>query len=140
MVLPYDTGCATRMIWMCELEKKYNNISFDKINAASNIKNDLSLLNISKALEMRPYTLVMSDGWERFICDVKSSSQCYQDIDRKEVYIVNTDAKHIPHLTKYEYETLGLRIVDAPLGKPIQKSQCSKIYTTYTWWWSILSM
>lgn len=79
---------------------------------------------------MRPYTLVMSEGWERFICNVKSSSQCHQDIDQKEVYIVNTDAKHIPHLTKYEYENLGLRIVDAPLGKPIQKSQCSKIINT----------
>ncbi len=119
-------GCFDQ--WTCGLEKKYNNISFDKINAASNIKNDLSLLNISKALEMRPYTLVMSEGWERFICNVKSSSQCHQDIDQKEVYIVNADAKHIPHLTKYEYEDLGLKIiVNAPLKKLMQESQCSNI-------------
>ncbi|WP_253303211.1 ankyrin repeat domain-containing protein [Wolbachia endosymbiont of Phyllotreta cruciferae] len=111
----------------CELEEKYNNISFSNVNTASNAEKDLSLLNISKALEMRPYTLVMSEGWERFICNIKNNPKCDQDIDKKKVYVVNTDAKHIPHLTKYEHENLGLRIVDAPLGKPIQKSQCGKI-------------
>lgn len=79
---------------------------------------------------MTPYTLVMSEGWERFICGIKNSPQCYQEIEEKKVYVVNTDAKHIPHLTKYEYENLGLRIVDAPLTNPIQKSQCSKTINT----------
>ncbi|XGA08445.1 MAG: ankyrin repeat domain-containing protein [Wolbachia endosymbiont of Xenopsylla cheopis] len=118
-------GCFDQ--WTCGLKKKYNNISFNEINGTSNVSNNLSSLNISEFLAMRSYTLVMNEGWERFICNVKSSSQCHQDIDQKEVYIVNTDAKHIPHLTKYEYEDLGLRIVNAPLKHPIQKSQCSNI-------------
>ncbi|MFP3021113.1 MAG: ankyrin repeat domain-containing protein [Wolbachia sp.] len=111
----------------CELEEKYNNISFSNVNTASNAEKDLSSLDISKTLPMRSYTLVMNEGWERFICNIKNNPKCDQDIDKKKVYVVNTDAKHIPHLTKYEYENLGLRIIDAPLRKPTQKSQCSKI-------------
>ncbi len=111
----------------CELEEKYNNISFSNVNTASNAEKDLSSLDISKTLPMRSYTLVMNEGWERFICNIKNNPKCDQDIDKKKVYVVNTDAKYIPHLTKYEYENLGLRIIDAPLRKPSQKSQCSKI-------------
>ncbi|WP_353286079.1 ankyrin repeat domain-containing protein [Wolbachia endosymbiont (group A) of Philanthus triangulum] len=130
MPSPYGPGCATQMKWTCDLEKKYKDISFDKINIASSVKRDLSSIDISKILTMTPYTLVMSEGWERFICGIKNSPQCYQEIEEKKVYVVNTDAKHIPHLTKYEYENLGLRVVDAPLTNPIQKSQCSKIINT----------
>ncbi|WP_264328502.1 ankyrin repeat domain-containing protein [Wolbachia endosymbiont (group A) of Andrena hattorfiana] len=126
----YGSGCATQMKWTCDLEEKYKDISFDKINIASSVKRDLSSIDISKILTMTPYTLVMSEGWERFICGIKNSPQCYQEIEEKKVYIVNTGAKHIPHLTKYEYENLGLRVVDAPLTNPIQKSQCSKIINT----------
>ncbi|XPQ42120.1 ankyrin repeat domain-containing protein [Wolbachia endosymbiont of Rhagoletis indifferens] len=130
MPSPYGPECATQMKWTCDLEKKYKDISFDKINIASSVKRDLSSIDISKILTMTPYTLVMSEGWERFICGIKNSPQCYQEIEEKKVYVVNTDAKHIPHLTKYEYENLGLRIVDAPLTNPIQKSQCSKTINT----------
>ncbi|WP_353286446.1 ankyrin repeat domain-containing protein [Wolbachia endosymbiont (group A) of Crataerina pallida] len=130
MPLPYGPECATQMKWTCDLEKKYKDISFDKINIASSVKRNLSSIDISKILTMTPYTLVMSEGWERFICGIKNSPQCYQEIEEKKVYVVNTDAKHIPHLTKYEYENLGLRIVDAPLTNPIQKSQCSKTINT----------
>ncbi|MFT4314937.1 MAG: ankyrin repeat domain-containing protein [Wolbachia pipientis] len=115
----------------CGLEKRYDNISFGEIDLASNVKRDLSSLDVSKTLPMIPYTLVMSEAWEKFICDVsgivQDNSQCYRGIDGKKVYIVNTDAKHIPHLTKHEYENLGLRIVDAPLGHPMQRNQCNKI-------------
>ncbi|QJT94995.2 ankyrin repeat domain-containing protein, partial [Wolbachia endosymbiont of Diaphorina citri] len=114
----------------CGLEKRYDNISFGEINLTSNVKRDLSSLNVSETLSVIPYTLVMSEAWEKFVCDVsgivQDNSQCYQDIGRKEVYIVNTDAKHIPHLTKYEYENLGLRIVDAPLRNPMREFQCNK--------------
>ncbi len=130
MPSPYGPECATQMKWTCDLEKKYKDISFDKINIASSVKRDLSSIDISKILTMTPYTLVMSEGWERFICGIKNSPQCYQEIEEKKVYVVNTDAKHIPHLTKYEYENLGLRIVDAPLTNPIQKPQCSKTINT----------
>ncbi len=130
MPSPYGPECATQMKWACDLEKKYKDISFDKINIASSVKRNLSSIDISKILAMTPYTLVMSEGWERFICGIKNSPQCYQEIEEKKVYVVNTDAKHIPHLTKYEYENLGLRIVDAPLTNPIQKSQCSKTINT----------
>ncbi|WP_419198635.1 ankyrin repeat domain-containing protein [Wolbachia endosymbiont of Rhagoletis cingulata] len=130
MPSPYGPECATQMKWTCDLEKKYKDISFDKINIASSVKRDLSSIDISKILTMTPYTLVMSEGWERFICGIKNSPQCYQEIEEKKVYVVNMDAKHIPHLTKYEYENLGLRIVDAPLTNPIQKSQCSKTINT----------
>ncbi|BET30758.1 hypothetical protein wCauBTS_13650 [Wolbachia pipientis] len=129
MPSPYGPECATQMKWTCDLEKKYKDISFDKINIASSVKRNLSSIDISKILTMTPYTLVMSEGWERFICGIKNSP-CYQEIEEKKVYVVNTDAKHIPHLTKYEYENLGLRIVDAPLTNPIQKSQCSKTINT----------
>ncbi|WMT84152.1 hypothetical protein NMD99_05890 [Wolbachia endosymbiont of Listronotus oregonensis] len=120
-------GCRGMVTEECGLEKRYDDIFFGKIDLASNLKSDLFSLNISQTLPTRPYTLVMNEGWERFICNVKSSSQCHQDIDEKKVYIVNTDAKHIPHLTKYEYENLGLRIVDAPLRNPLQKFQCNEI-------------
>ncbi|GHM58178.1 MAG: hypothetical protein sL5_06130 [Candidatus Mesenet longicola] len=118
-------GCFDQ--WTCGLEKKYNNISFNEINGTSNVSNNLSSLNISEFLAMRSYTLVMNEGWERFICGIKNSPKCYLELNEKGVYIVNTDAKHIPHLTKYEYEDLGLRIVNAPLRHPTQKSQCSNI-------------
>ncbi len=130
MPSPYGPDCATRMSWICDLEKKYDNISFDKINTASNVKNDLSSLNISKTLPMKSYTLVMSESWERFVCEVKNSFQCHQELNEKEIYVVNTNAKHIPHMTKHEYEDLGLRIVNAPLRNPTQRSQCSKIINT----------
>ncbi len=130
MPSPYGPECATQMKWTCDLEKKYKDISFDKINIAFSVKRNLSSIDISKILTMTPYTLVMSEGWERFICGIKNSPQCYQEIEEKKVYVVNTDTKHIPHLTKYEYENLGLRIVDAPLTNPIQKSQCSTIINT----------
>ncbi|WP_281508712.1 ankyrin repeat domain-containing protein [Wolbachia endosymbiont (group B) of Pandemis cinnamomeana] len=125
-----DLGCVERMVWICGLEKRYNSISFSKVNTASNVKNDLYSLDISKILGMAPYTLVMNEGWERFICDIKNNHQCHQEIDEKKVYVVNTDAKHIPHLTKYEYENLGLRIVKVPLKYSGPKSQCGKVITT----------
>lgn len=119
-----------KVISVCELEKEYNNISFNEINGTSNVSNNLSPLNISRALCMVFHTLVMNEGWERFICGIKNSPQCYLELNEKGIYIVNTDAKHIPHLTKYEYEDLGLRIVNAPLRHPTQKSQCSKTINT----------
>ncbi|WP_265027614.1 ankyrin repeat domain-containing protein [Wolbachia endosymbiont (group B) of Chorthippus parallelus] len=139
MPSPYGPGCATQMKWTCDLEKKYDNISSDKINTASNVKNDLSSLDISKALPMIPYTLNMRGfectlpvlGTIAFPAGSFIANKCLQESYEKEkVYIVNTEAKHIPHLTKYEYKDLGLRIVDAPLTNPIQKSQCSKTINT----------
>ncbi|WP_338406633.1 ankyrin repeat domain-containing protein [Wolbachia endosymbiont (group A) of Longitarsus flavicornis] len=128
-----DRVCPTAVAFagfcdnMCKLEKKYNNISFSNVNTASNAEKDLSSLDISKTLPMRSYTLVMNEGWERSICYIKNSPQCYQGIEEKKVYVVNTDAKHIPHLTKYEYENLGLRIVKVPLKYSGPKSQCGKV-------------
>ncbi len=128
-------GC----VWGCELENKYNDISFDGINTASNVKNDLSSLEISKALPMIPYTLSMQ-GFEctlpvlvtiAFPAGSFIANKCLQESYEKEkVYIVNTDAKHIPHLTKYEYENLGLKIVSVPLKKQTQKPQCSEVINT----------
>lgn len=100
---------------------------------------DLFSLDISKALPMIPYTLNMRGfectlpvlGTIAFPAESFIANKCLQESYEKEkVYIVNTEAKHIPHLTKYEYKDLGLRIVDAPLTNPIQKSQCSKTINT----------
>ncbi|OAB79342.1 hypothetical protein WSTR_05300 [Wolbachia endosymbiont of Laodelphax striatellus] len=113
-------GC----VWACKLENKYNDISFGE---KSDVAFDLSSFDISKTLPMKPYTLVINEGWKSFICDVKNDPQCYQEIDEKKVYVVNTGAKHIPHLTKYEYENLGLKIVSVPLRKQTQKPQCSEV-------------
>ncbi|WP_264705646.1 ankyrin repeat domain-containing protein [Wolbachia endosymbiont (group A) of Gymnosoma rotundatum] len=124
-------GCNT--VWECGLEKKYDGISFD---VTSNIKTDLSSLDISKALSVVTHTLNMQ-GFECALPVLGAvisplgafmAGECLQKSDKGErVYVVNTGAKHIPHLTKYEYEDLGLRIVDAPLTNPIPKSQCGSI-------------
>ncbi|WP_264723277.1 hypothetical protein [Wolbachia endosymbiont (group A) of Sphecodes monilicornis] len=107
-------------------EKRYLNISFDSIGMNFGTWVNLSSLDISKTLPMTLHALVMDEGWERFKCEFAFSArlECHRKINEKVVYIVNTDAKHVPHLTKCEYENLGLRIVSAPLECQVRKPQC----------------
>lgn len=118
-------GCLDQ--WVCGLEKEYGSVSFNNSDVASNIRTDLSSLNISKTLPMQSHVLVMNEGWERFICAIKNDLRCYQGIDEKKVYIINTNAKQIPYLTRHEYEDLGLRIVNAPLGYSLQHKDLNAV-------------
>ncbi|WP_264336588.1 ankyrin repeat domain-containing protein [Wolbachia endosymbiont (group B) of Chorthippus brunneus] len=112
-------GCNT--VWECELEKKYDGISFD---VTSNIKTDLSSLNISRPLYLEFYQLD-DIGATRF-----KSTKKYEEFlakqEKKKVYLISKEAKYLPHITQDEYNS-GLRVVMAPSGHLIPQHQCSGI-------------
>ncbi|WP_264688569.1 ankyrin repeat domain-containing protein [Wolbachia endosymbiont (group B) of Catoptria pinella] len=112
-------GCNT--VWECELEKKYDGISFD---VTSNIKTDLSSLNISRPLYLEFYQLD-DIGATRF-----KSTKEYEEFlakqEKKKVYLISKEAKYLPHITQDEYNS-GLRVVMAPSGHLIPQHQCSGI-------------
>ncbi len=113
--------------WVCELEKGDESISFNKVDVTSNVKEDLSLLNISQTLNLKFYQLD-DIGATRFKNKAK-----YEEFlatqEKKKVYLISEEVKYLPHITQDEYNS-GLRIVSAPLGHLTQGSQCSKVINT----------
>ncbi|WP_349967826.1 ankyrin repeat domain-containing protein [Wolbachia endosymbiont of Armadillidium arcangelii] len=111
----------------CEPEKEYKNVSFN--SGAGTISNsyvayhNLSLLNIPKALKMKPYILGMSGDVGAF----RSNMGCFDKFNEEEVYIIDTNARHVFHLTRFEYENLDLRVVDAPLKYTKKEPQCGAV-------------
>ncbi|WCR59677.1 MAG: Phosphocholine transferase AnkX [Wolbachia endosymbiont of Ctenocephalides felis wCfeF] len=115
-------GCQDQ--WVCGLEKRYESISFNKVNTTSNVKDDLSSLNISRPLDLEFYQLD-DIGATRF-----KSTKKYEEFlakqEKKKVYLISKEAKYLPHITQDEYNS-GLRVVMAPSGHLIPQHQCSGI-------------
>ncbi len=113
--------------WVCELEKGDESISFNKVDVTSNVREDLSLLNISQTLNLKFYQLD-DIGATRF----KNKAE-YEEFlatqEKKKVYLISEEVKYLPHITQDEYNS-GLRIVSAPLGRLTQGLQCSKVINT----------
>ncbi len=115
-------GCQDQ--WVCGLEKRYESISFNKVNTTSNVKDDLSSLNISRPLDLEFYQLD-DIGATRF-----KSTKKYEEFlakqEKKKVYLISKEAKYLPHITQDEYNS-GLRVVMVPSGHLIPQHQCSGI-------------
>lgn len=115
-------GCQDQ--WVCGLEKIYESISFNKVNTTSNVKDDLSSLNISRPLDLEFYQLD-DIGATRF-----KSTKKYEEFlakqEKKKVYLISKEAKYLPHITQDEYNS-GLRVVMVPSGHLIPQHQCSGI-------------
>ncbi|WP_265035252.1 MULTISPECIES: ankyrin repeat domain-containing protein [unclassified Wolbachia] len=115
-------GCSDQ--WTCELEKRYESISFNKVNITSNVKDDLSSLNISRPLDLEFYQLD-DIGATRFK-SIKKYEEFLAKQEKKKVYLISKEAKYLPHITQDEHNS-GLRVVMAPSGHLIPQHQCSGI-------------
>ncbi|WP_264337014.1 MULTISPECIES: ankyrin repeat domain-containing protein [unclassified Wolbachia] len=111
--------------YICQFKNNYTSLSFEnQHNEASN----LSSLDLFNTLSLTLHTLVMSKGWEEFKCAFTRNLQCRQTVRDKEVYVIDRGKKYLPDITKYEYEDVGLRVVDVPLGTLSERNlKCSSI-------------
>ncbi|MDX5526511.1 MAG: ankyrin repeat domain-containing protein [Wolbachia endosymbiont of Andrena nigroaenea] len=113
---------------VCAFEKVYSpDFKFDY-----GLELNSSTLNVSQILPLTSHTLVLNRDLAQFGCDfirifsIDQGRSCEASLNDKRAYFIDLSKKHLPHLSWYEYENDGLRVVSIPQDYK-EKTTCSDI-------------